>query len=328
MTAGGRLPYHLRPNKAVERLIFLQLLSYVATPLRLESDYDYVGLGGPQMEEFRLLQELFPEMSMLSIEREPPVLKRQRFNRPHTNVKCRLQKTEDFVLRVSDRRKLIVWLDYTRPVERAQQLADFQALIRNVRDGSILKITLNAAPATLGGAPGEAGLQAKRLEAFKKDFGRCFPLGLDEETVTNDRFPETLITIIDYLSSEAVAARPNRRFQPLTSAVYADGQQMLTVTGIVDTRARITNLLAVTKLPTWDFARLTWADPVHVDVPELTLKERITINQNLPKLAKQIAMLQRKLGFWVDITQGTSEEKLTNYVSFQRHYPYWGKVAI
>jgi hypothetical protein len=329
MNTGGQLPYQLRPNKAVERLIFLELLSRLDAALGIRGDYDYVGFGGPQMEDFRLLHEVFPEMKMLSIEREPEVLKRQRFNGPHTNVRCKLQKSGDFVARVSDRQKRVVWLDYTEGDERPSQIAEFQSLLQNLRNLSIVKVTLNAASVTLGGTAGERGLQAKRLKAFMSDFDRCFSNGLEEEAVTDENFPSTLLSVIDYASREAFRARPDWQFQPLTSASYADSRrQMLTLTGILGTKTEIANVLAVSKLAVWDFSRLTWADPVRIQVPELTLKERIVINQLLPKLAKSVPTVQRRLGFLLDDTQAKSEEKLRNYVLFQRHYPFWGKVGI
>ena len=91
MSAGGNLPYQLRPNKAVERLIFVDLLSRLDSWIQIGRDYDYFGFGGPQMEDFRLLHERFPQMKMVSLEREREVLKRQKFNNPHTNVRCKLQ---------------------------------------------------------------------------------------------------------------------------------------------------------------------------------------------------------------------------------------------
>ena len=53
MSAGSSLPYRLRPNKAVDRELFLSLLMRLAPALSLEK-YHYVGLGGPFLEDFRL----------------------------------------------------------------------------------------------------------------------------------------------------------------------------------------------------------------------------------------------------------------------------------
>jgi hypothetical protein len=329
MNSGGRLPYQLRPNKAVERLIFVELLGQVTAALGIGRDYDYVGFGGPQMEDLRLLHEAFPEMKMLSIERQAEVLKRQRFNGPHTNVQYKFQTSGDFVATVSDRRRLIVWLDYTEADERLSQVDEFQSLLRNLRSLSIVKITLNAAPVTLGGTPGERRLQAKRLKTFLTDFDRCFPNGLEEEAMTDENFPSALLSVLDYVSRETFSGRSEWRFQPLTSAVYADSkQQMLTATGILGTKSEIANVLAVSRLATWEFSRLDWTDPVRIQVPELTLKERIFINQLLPKLANNAPTVQKRLGFLLADTQGESEEKLRNYLRFQRHYPFWSKVTI
>ena len=48
MSAGSSLPYRLRPNKAVDRELFLSLLTRLAPKLSLEK-YHYVGLGGPSL---------------------------------------------------------------------------------------------------------------------------------------------------------------------------------------------------------------------------------------------------------------------------------------
>jgi hypothetical protein len=225
---------------------------------------------------------------------------------------------------------MIVWLDYTEGNERPTQIAEFQSLLRGLRSRSVVKLTLNAAPVSLGGSPGERGLQAKRLGVFLADFGRCFPNGLEEEAMADENFPNALLAVVDYAAREAFSGRSDWRFQPLTSAAYADSrQQMLTVTGIVGRRTDIASVLTVSKLATWDFSRLSWIDPVvRISVPELTMKERIFINQLLPKLANNVTTVQRRLGFLLDDTQDGSEEKLRNYILFQRHYPFWGKVAI
>lgn len=328
MSSGGNLPYQLRPNKAVERLLFAELLNRLDTPLGIDAGYEYFGFGGPQMEDFRLLNECFPEMKMVSVEREPQVLKRQRFNGPHTNVRCKLKRSADFVSEFSCKSKVVIWLDYTAPGERPEQVAEFQNLLRRVRELSIVKISLNAAASTLGGQSGQPGLAAERLKKFMDDFGRCFPNGLGEEAVTTNNFPKTLLRVLEYAAAEVLHDRPDWRFQPLGSAVYADGQTMLTLTGLVGKRPKLANVTGHANLVGWDFTRLGWDDPVVIEVPELTMKERIHVNQLLPKHENNIAFIHRRLGFQVDSSQQESERKLRNYVSFQRHYPHFGKVAI
>jgi hypothetical protein len=168
------------------------------------------------------------------------------------------------------------------------------------------------------------------LSAFLSDFDRCFPNGLEEEAMADENFPNALLAVVDYVGREAFSGRGDWRFQPLTFAAYSDSrQQMLTITGIIGQKTDLNGVLTASGFADWDFSRLTWTDPaVRIRVPELTLKERVFINQLLPKLANDAAVVQKRLGFFLDETENASEEKLRNYITFQRHYPYWGKVAV
>ena len=104
----------------------------------------------------------------------------------------------------------------------------------------------------------------------------------------------------------------------------APRQQMMTVTGMVGPKIDLSSVLITSELAEWDFARLSTSDPpVRIRVPELTLKERIFIDQLLPRLEKDPVKVQKKLRFLLDKTQNESEEKLRSYLLFQRHYPFW-----
>jgi hypothetical protein len=61
--------YHLRTNKAVERLLFIELLRRLDRALsRPIAQYKYVGLGGPYLEDFNLLHATFGNNEMTSLE--------------------------------------------------------------------------------------------------------------------------------------------------------------------------------------------------------------------------------------------------------------------
>ena len=76
MSAGSSLPYRLRPNKAVDRELFLSLLMRLAPKFALEK-YHYVGLGGPFLEDFRMIHGRLGIAKMTCIETEEEVHKRQ-----------------------------------------------------------------------------------------------------------------------------------------------------------------------------------------------------------------------------------------------------------
>ena len=95
MSAGSSLPYRLRPNKAVDRELFLSLLMRLGPALSLEK-YHYVGLGGPFLEDFRLIHARLGLARMTCVETEEEVHKRQLFNRPVASIECVHKTLEDY----------------------------------------------------------------------------------------------------------------------------------------------------------------------------------------------------------------------------------------
>lgn len=54
--SGASIPYHLRPNKAIDRYAFLELLSKVDRYIDCDiSQYKYVGFGGHSLEDFKYI---------------------------------------------------------------------------------------------------------------------------------------------------------------------------------------------------------------------------------------------------------------------------------
>jgi hypothetical protein len=69
MSNGSSVPYRLRPNKAVDRELFLALLVRLAATMKIEN-HQYVGLGGPFLEDFRLIHARLGINDMVCIESE------------------------------------------------------------------------------------------------------------------------------------------------------------------------------------------------------------------------------------------------------------------
>jgi hypothetical protein len=323
----GSLPYHLRPNKAVERLLFVDLLDRLDEVLHFDDAYSYIGLGGPQMEDCRAVHERFQSMQMFSLERDPQVLKRQKFNRPHTNLQLVPESSGEYLSHFQAKTPLVVWLDYAEESERVEQLAEFQTLLRALLALSVVKLTFNANPANLAG-DAKVGMLAERMEKLMEQFERLLPSDLPEESMSEPRFPETLLKIVAAASREALASRNGWLFQPLSAFFYRDSrQQMFTVTGIVGTKAPIDSVIEKTRLAGWHFRNLDWSPPMLIKVPELTVKERICINQLLPKSKNDLKAIHGGLGFQLHPDEVESENELAQYVTFYRHYPHFGRVA-
>jgi hypothetical protein len=321
------LPYHLRPNKAIDRYLFIDLLSRLDAAIRVET-YEYVGMGGPQMEDFRLLHERFHDLPMLSIEEDLHVFRRQQFNQPHTRMRLRNETVGTYLAGFApSRRRTIAWLDYTEAGKRPEQVAEFQELLRKAASLSVVKLTMNAHASTLGGTPGP-GLQAARLGKLRSDFGRFLGTDIDEGAVRTATFPTTLLAILELACGEALANRPTWRFEPLLSLVYSDGHTMLSVTGIVGERPAIEKVLNASKIRKWHFSATSWHPPKDINVPDLTLKERIIIDQLLPRNQNRLPTIQRRLKFQFVADAKENEETLQQYVDFCRHYPFFSHVVI
>src|SRR5437016_2552014 len=70
-------PYHLRINKAVDRLLLVNVLR----PLNPDSEFTYYSLAGPFLEDLRVMDHYFPKMNLVSLELDPQTCKRQEFHR-------------------------------------------------------------------------------------------------------------------------------------------------------------------------------------------------------------------------------------------------------
>ena len=121
--------YHLRPNKAVDRLSLIDTIRHLGRFADL-SKYVYYGMGGPYLEDFRLLYEFYPEIRMVSIEEDDNTFKRQRFHAPCQTSRLQLTKSDftSFLAQFDPRNKnSIFWLDYTdgmrRPVSDGMRYA-------------------------------------------------------------------------------------------------------------------------------------------------------------------------------------------------------------
>ena len=322
--SAGSIPYHLRPNKAVDRYLFLDLCARLTPALNFNS-YQYVGFGGPQMEDFRLLHERFPLLPMLCIEAIEGVIPRQRFNQPHSLVEF-LEKPTTSGEWLSDWKPtnpVLLWFDYASKRDRNEQFNEFQSLLATAPSKSVIRITMNA------DMPKEEGkLTAKeQFEIFTRAFGDLVPEDADERTMTAANFPSVLARMLGLAAEDVLRPAGEREFRPLLLTVYRDTNQMLTVTGILDETGAIDAALSQTVLAEWQYFAKDWNDLRRINMPELTVKERIHINQLLPGTS-EAAAIQDKLGFQVDERAEVSLDKLRNYAEFYRHFPQFVRVSV
>lgn len=317
MSAGSSLPYRLRPNKAVDRELFLSLLMRLAPKLALEK-YHYVGLGGPFLEDFRLIHGRLGIAKMTCIETEEQVHKRQLFNRPIASIECVHKSLEDYLDETNLDSPAIIWFDYTEPKGITSQIERFARTIGTVPIGSVLRITLNANPSSLGRPDGnlsEAELMEWRLQAFQRRLGALFPNGLIAAGMKQENFGKSLLHALKLAVEKEVLSFRDRRIVWALATHYADGQAMVTAALVVCQNDDKT-IEEVVKA--WEFHATTDA-PHRVDLPALSTLERLTMESDDDA--------QAKMGFELP-TSNMGENPFDVFKKFYRIYPHFSRVEI
>lgn len=305
--------YHLRPNKAVDRLILVEAIR------RLEklgdiAAYTYFGFGGPYLEEFRLLYEIFPTIGMVSIEENGETHKRQKFHLPCGKLRLEHEEFQSFLAQYqANDAKSIFWLDHTGL--EYWHFESFIALLGKVAAGSMIKVTLQAEPMYYKDKPAE----------FRERFEAVMPDPYADPPV---RFRDYVCLLQDMMRIAAQRALPAEMpltFQPVSSFFYSDGTGMFTLTGVVWDRQELDKVKE--KFKGWEFANLNWAVPKRIDVPILSTKERLHLQHKLPCPRDAGKILCGTLGYLIDDTETRSEAKLRQYAAFHRYSPYFMKAT-
>jgi len=333
--SGGSVPYHLRQNKAVERGVFVDLLFRVgrATPDALQR-YQYVGLAGPFSEDFKLLHAQIGIKSFVSIESKQAVLLRQRWNSPLRGIDYQWCSTQNFIDAFVRVKPTVVWLDYAAPSEVAAQLAEVEQLIAKLQNYDILKVTFCASDHSLERGPSRDTPESK-IEQARQRLGDYLPAGthLSVEDVDWKGYPKLVMKCAELAVKNGMRGSVASRFQLLTTFSYSDSaHRMLTFTGIVLPRGKVTEFFEKSRIAHWDLATTKWgangAVPKQIQIPELSLRERLFVDQQLPKRGTPKTIM-RRLGFRIaDGGDAKTVDALASYRDFYRYFPYFSKMVV
>ena len=355
-----KLPaYHLRLNKAVDRFQLIDILRcFTKEELR---KYLYVGLGGPFLEDFKLLDNFFPSLNKVSFEYDEQTFKRQKFNKPNRLMRLEYGDIiEGITTLVDNDQPMVVWFDSTQGL--SQIVEGFIKVLGVVPDCSIVRVTMTIARKddmqrrrlieSLTGA-----LQG-HLESVNIGEDERMQLAQDVERIVCERVENVmqshreLQSILHYLPSNwrKTVEKPNgmvrvlleavhnavielyppncgRRFRLLDASYYSDGTRMLSVTGALVSDGNESAFMDHFKGT--HFAVAKWTDePQQIDMPVLTLKERLHLNSIVPAKRDPGNRLCGRLGFQVDIDAATSKAEMEIYNKFFRYYPMFARVAL
>ena len=325
MSSGGSIPYHLRQNKAIERNLFIDLLSKIGR-YRNISEFSYFGFGGPFLEDFKYLHSSLRLTDMTSIEMDANVFQRQLFNKPISCIKLIKQSSRDFLAEHFFDKNSIVWFDYAAPAALSEQLAETQTLVSKLGEGDIFKITVNAAPETLGQPKNGQDLREYRRNKAEERLGQYAPASITVDDITFANYPKLLLSALRSAARQGMQGNRRLDLQPLTSFVYRDGQQMLTITGILLSPTDKDKFFNETRLAHWKFHDFTWDSPRSISVPEMSVKERLAVESYLPELASSTII--DKMGFYIGTEHRDAIDLMENFSEFYRMFPWYSKVVM
>lgn len=334
--AGDSLPYHLRPHKAVDRRIFLDLL------MRFErwrplGKYTYLSMGAYPLEDHKLIHRSLGITKLITFDLDEDVVARQLFNKPVASCACLNKSSGEIVSNLENILQeakcdpdagVIIWLDYTAPKQIGAQLGEFQSLLDRLRVGDVIRITVNAHPAELSEATDQPKLgngplpveerQIRQFERLQKRIGDLLPSTAKSEDITMDRLPIILAGSFAAAALKAVPVSSANTFRPLSITRYRDGQQMLSITGTIVERNNIDEMIKRLDLDEWPFASQNWTQIHKLVVPDLTVRERLFLEREVTK--KKIDAIVDELGF-KNAGEIPLADFLESYKNYYRFYP-------
>jgi hypothetical protein len=323
--SGDDIPYQLRPNKFIDRQMFLELLSRLIGG-RGPENYVYISMGGRHLVDHRAVYGKLGIRALFSFDMDANQVARQKFNRPTGDMVCvemlsaNLPSELDTIFqRFPRRRNVIAWLDYTSAHRRAQFQEAVETLVR-LKHGDIFRITLNADIRSLSkgnewkdkGFANPGGYRVERLRAQISEY-----LATDVTSISDTNFPKVLAASLGLAIDAAHAQQPNLKFTPVLMTSYKDGTRMLTITCAVS-EADNDDKFPNDHFRRWKFACRGWNDLQMIYAPMLSLKEQYRLDVNLHRGAKRMLSA---LKFLPAVDEAASLQAIESYRLFHRYYP-------
>jgi hypothetical protein len=326
--SGADIPYQLRPNKFIDRQLFVELLARALIP-RGSDRYIYLSMGGNHLIDHYAIYNSLGIQAQFSFDLNPNAVARQKFNRPTDATICETMNSADLPSRMDEiaarfprKKNLIVWLDYTTTDRKTQLQEVVQTLLR-LRHGDIFRVTLNAqAPASdkwknAGfNSPGHA-----RADLLRQELETFMPT--DVALIGEDEFASVLARCVELAVKTAEAQRPDIIFRPALLTSYKDGVRMLTVTCTASDPNQ-TQLFPTELFWKWKFACKGWKDINYIFAPLLSSRERHKLDSNIKRGP---ARMLRALRFLPAADQVRSVAAIQSYRTFHRYYPTFRHVA-
>lgn len=295
---GSVLDYGDRQSKNVTRRIFVEALRR-AQYLDDLSTYSYVGFGAYQFLDFDLVHRHLGIKRMISIEADERLIARCHFNAPYRSIDIVPGTATTIIPTLDWSHRSIVWLDYTQRL-RSEEMADCQNVALRLKPGSIFAVTLNC----------HAGTEGSRRDELARAVGaEHVPIGITEAKLGEWGLAKTQREILTGLLHRTMADRSDgAAWQQLLNIQYRDDARMQMLVGIVDHPDLHEQIIGCRFADMPEVS--TDADPLVIDLPSLTVRERQALSKKLPArsptkfagLSERDVAAYAKFYRWMDAT--------------------------
>ncbi|MCG8525244.1 MAG: hypothetical protein MI748_02610 [Opitutales bacterium] len=319
--------YHLRTNKAVERALFVELLRIVGGIIGTDySDWNYVGFGASYMEDFNLLNKCFKFDRLISLEEKSWKHSRQFLNKSGSNITPLNKRSDVYLDEIKNTdgcfsKSSVIWLDHTGGAEvwikNVQEICDFAKITKSP---SILKLTIvPARPKELRGASVSAQEVHNWLENEFTSFGP-----FEIENTSKNSLYKSVYRIAKVIVRRAFQYEDEISAECISSNFYIDVSPILTITFLVGEIEKVNEILASLKNHPWKYFNFDWGEPLRIDVPDFSLRERIELDRLLPE--NDAEKILEKLRVQFAETKEMSCKLVENYIEFKQQVPSFQQV--
>lgn len=311
MSSTNSVNFSVRQNKAIERELVFSGITQVMHACSLRNPM-YVGFGSVWFADFILAHRRLGVADMHSIEADPIIAARAKFNRPFRSVRVHSGPSSEVLPMLLARktymvRPWIVWLDYDRWLKRGE-IEELDGLISALPDNSFIITTFSTQASRYGNKPGE------RSTVLGEVLGYALDPVPDIDTVrVQDNFSAYLPQVIeDHFRHSAISQGRDGGYIPSFRIGYKDGTPMATVGGFLPSKQNAAAARSVIESGSWDGRpdRL-------IATPPLTSKEAGALMSQLPSRRHLTRADVQRLGFDLEDDQiELFEEHYLRYPTF------------
>lgn len=303
--------YALRPSKQVERKLIIKILNTMRETGYKISQYTYVGFGSVYYADFIVFHKYLYIDKMICVEASN-IDSRMEFNKPFGFIDLRMALLSEVIPTLDERQQHFVWADYDSHLDR-EMLDDLDSLCSSLRPGSFIAVTVDAENRVPIDSKYDNFTEDEKIDAVVRtldaDLSSWYGGPITKNLYTRADLPGVFATTLINRIRDSLVYREGVEFLPLFCFKYADGAQMLSLGGILDSAGNLASLRET--LAEGLASEADW--PVAISMPVLTLKEKQWLDQHM----EEVDDVATQVAFEIEPAM------FDNYRRYYREYPIY-----